>query len=78
MKLSPLVSAGIAVIASLYFSHFWFATVQDVLHADWQDVWHLPQPPFAAVSFKFGLLSVFTYFMVFDLLIKNGELIMYN
>ena len=25
-------------------SQFWLATVQDVLHADWQDVWHSPQP----------------------------------
>jgi hypothetical protein len=36
----------------LIFSHFWFATVQEVLQADWQDVWHSPQPPFAALSFK--------------------------
>jgi hypothetical protein len=27
------------------FSHFWFATVQEVLQADWQEVWHSPQPP---------------------------------
>lgn len=33
-------------------SHFWFATVQEVLHADWQEAWHSPQPPLAAVSFK--------------------------
>jgi hypothetical protein len=26
--------------------------VQEVLHADWQDVWHSPQPPFAALFFK--------------------------
>jgi hypothetical protein len=25
------------------FSHFWLATVQLVLQADWQDVWHSPQ-----------------------------------
>lgn len=24
-------------------SHFWLATVQLVLQADWQDVWHSPQ-----------------------------------
>ena len=24
--------------------HFWLATVQDVLHALWQDAWHSPQP----------------------------------
>jgi hypothetical protein len=27
------------------FSQGWFATPQDVLHADWQEVWHSPQPP---------------------------------
>lgn len=27
-----------------FFAHFWFATVQDVLHADWQEAWHSPQP----------------------------------
>lgn len=26
------------------FSHFWLATVQEVLQADWQDAWHSPQP----------------------------------
>ena len=31
------------------FSHFWFATPQLVLQADWQDVWHSPQPPFCAL-----------------------------
>ena len=29
----------------LLFSHFWFATPQEVLQADWQEVWHSPQPP---------------------------------
>jgi len=27
-------------------SHFWLATVQEVLQADWQEAWHFPQPPF--------------------------------
>lgn len=40
-----------------------FATPQDVLHADWQDVWHSPQPPCFAVSFRFALLSVCTCFI---------------
>jgi hypothetical protein len=45
------------VVASHYFivpyscSHVWFPTVHDVLHADWQEVWHSPQPPVAAVAF---------------------------
>ena len=29
--------------------HFWFATVQDVLQADWQEAWHSPQPVDASV-----------------------------
>ena len=32
------------------FSHFWFATPQLVLQADWQDVWHSPHPPCFALS----------------------------
>jgi len=32
------------------FSHFWLATPQLVLQADWQEVWHSPQPPFLALS----------------------------
>jgi len=30
-------------------SHFWFAMPQLVLQADWQEVWHSPQPPFFAL-----------------------------
>ena len=29
---------------SFLLRHFWLATVQDVLHALWQDAWHSPQP----------------------------------
>lgn len=36
----------------LYLSHSWFATVQEVLQADWQEVWHSPHPPFSALCFK--------------------------
>ena len=43
-----------------YFScsHFWFATVQEVLHADWHDVWHSPHPPCAADSLKVQVFRV--------------------
>jgi hypothetical protein len=34
------------------FSHFWFATVQETLQADWQEAWHSPHPPLTALSFK--------------------------
>jgi len=47
----------------LLFSHFWFATVQEVLQADWQEVWHSPQPPVAAVFFRLLLLIVLMCFM---------------
>ena len=40
------------------FSHFWLATVQEVLQADWQDVWHSPQPPWAALFFKVAPFKV--------------------
>lgn len=39
-------------------SHFWLATVQEVLQADWQEDWQLPQPPLAAVDLRFALLIV--------------------
>jgi len=29
----------------IFFSQSWLATVQEVLQADWQEVWHSPQPP---------------------------------
>ena len=51
------------LIIKNYFSHFWLATVQDVLQADWQDAWHSPQPPLDALSFKFALFKVFICFI---------------
>jgi hypothetical protein len=44
------------------FSHFWLATVQEVLQADWQDAWHSPQPPLTALSFRFAAFSVLICF----------------
>ena len=44
-------------------SHFWLATVQLVLQADWHEVWHLPQPPLAAVSLRLALLTVLMCFI---------------
>ena len=41
----------------LSFSHFWFATPQEVLQADWQEVWHSPQPPVATL-FTISLVSI--------------------
>ena len=38
--------------------------MQEVLHADWQEVWHSPQPPFFMDSFNVLEVNVFTLFMV--------------
>jgi len=45
------------------FSHCWFAIPQLVLQADWQEVWHSPQPPFFALSHRFLVSSVLIAFM---------------
>jgi len=44
-------------------AHFWLATVQDVLHADWQEAWHSPQPAPTARFAVVVLLRVFTFFI---------------
>jgi len=46
MPLREAAFLRITVNYLLLFSHFWFATPQLVLQADWQEVWHSPQPPF--------------------------------
>ena len=38
--------------------------MHDVLQADWQDVWHSPQPPFLIVSFNVFSFNVLICFMV--------------
>jgi hypothetical protein len=40
------------------FSHGWFATPQEVLHADWQEVWHSPQPPSPTLTARSRVSSV--------------------
>ena len=39
-------------------SQLWFPTVQEVLHADWQEVWHSPHPPFFTVFCRFFVFNV--------------------
>jgi len=39
------------------------ATVQEVLQADWQEVWHSPQPPLQALFFRVAPLRTLTCFM---------------
>ncbi len=43
----------------IFFSQRWFASVQDVLQADWQDVWHSPQPVFSFLSLRLPLTMCF-------------------
>ena len=45
------------------FSHCWLAMPQLVLQADWQEVWHSPQPPFFALSQRFLVSMVLMCFM---------------
>jgi hypothetical protein len=52
------------------FSHFWFATVQEVLQADWQEVWHSPQPPLQALFFRVAPFKVWICFM-WNLLLRS-------
>ncbi len=51
-------------LLSFVFSHCWLAIPQLVLQADWQDVWHSPQPPFLALSQRFLVSKVSICFMV--------------
>ena len=51
----------------LLFSHFWFATPQEVLQADWQEVWHSPQPPFLALSHRLRVSRVLILSIVYTL-----------
>jgi hypothetical protein len=42
----------------LSFSQAWLAMPQLVLQADWQEVWHSPQPPFLALSHRLRVSMV--------------------
>ena len=56
------------------FSHGWLPTVQEVLQADWQDVWHSPQPPVYAVFLRAALFTVTICFaMDSSLLVFSGN-----
>jgi len=49
---------------SSVFSHCWLAIPQLVLQADWQDVWHSPQPPFFALSQRLRVSIVLICVMI--------------
>jgi hypothetical protein len=61
---SAACSGGGFLIALSYFSHFWLATPQLVLQADWQEVWHSPQPPFLALSHRLRVSRVLILSMI--------------
>jgi hypothetical protein len=46
------------------FSQRWFAIVQDVLHADWQDAWHSPHALLAAAFRSAALTAILMCFIV--------------
>ncbi len=51
-------------LLAYFCSHFWLATPQEVLQADWQEVWHSPQPPFLALSQRLRVSKVLILFMI--------------
>ena len=51
-------------LLSTVFSHCWFAMPQLVLQADWQEVWHSPQPPFFALSQRLRVSIVSICFII--------------
>jgi len=66
-------AAGIIRHYYFLFSQVRFATVHEVLHADWQEAWHSPQPPLQALSFTDDFVRLFTCFIFLSLLISlNG------
>jgi hypothetical protein len=46
-----------------FFSQGVFATPEDVLQADWQLVWHSPQPPAVFDAHRSRVLTVLMCFM---------------
>jgi len=57
------------LICDYCFSQGWFATPQDVLQADWQDVWHSPQPPFCTDLFK-SRVAIVLILLIFSTSLK--------
>ena len=51
------------LLSFLVLSHCWLAIPQLVLQADWQEVWHSPQPPFFALAQRFLVSRVVIRFI---------------
>ena len=69
-----IARAGAVIRDYWHCSHFWLPTVQDVLHADWHEVWHSPQPPFFSVFCNFLVFKVFTCFIIISPLSLFGKI----
>ena len=54
----------------LSFWHFWFATVQEVLQADWQDAWHSPQPVCAEALMQGCWMVLMCFILLSSILFK--------
>ena len=52
------------------FWHFWFATVQEVLQADWQDAWHSPQPVCAEALMQGCWMVLMCFIAISSILLK--------
>ena len=65
---TALTAPSYSLIQRLLFSQAWFATPQDVLQADWQDVWHSPQPPVLTDLLRSRVFKVTILFIVQNLL----------
>jgi hypothetical protein len=46
---------------SVLFSQDWLPTVHEVLHADWHEVWHSPQPSFLGLSSLVSLIGTICF-----------------
>jgi len=55
-------------------SQTWLPTVQEVLHADWQEAGHSPQPPVLKVLLSIALFTVVICFFI----VHSSKIIIYN
>ena len=55
-------------------SQTWLPTVQEVLHADWQEAGHSPQPPALKVLLSIALFTVVICFFI----VHSSKIIIYN
>ena len=59
-------------------SQTWLPTVQEVLHADWQDAGHSPQPPVLKVLLSIALFTVVMCFFIVHSSKKSLFILLYR